>query len=126
MTAPAGGNRAAPFVDDSITSSSSVLSEPTASAQLNSSDPLAGDGLLIWKFWKSPRNRRDTIVLRLKQYENVPYLDCRQFTTNAAGQSVPTQKGVTVGMRSLPEFLRAVDKACTRALDLGLIKVSSS
>ena len=75
----------------------------------------------IAKFWKSPRDRKNSIVLAIKQYEGHTFLDCRLFGTNAEGQTVPTLKGVTVGMRCLPEFLNAVKKAHAKAVELGLL-----
>lgn len=122
--APAGGNRAAPFVSDSITSSPRVLSEPSASAQSNSSQLV--DGILIAKFWKSARNRRDSINVTLKSYEGFAFLDCRLHTTSETGHSVPTHKGCTVGMRQLTEFRDAIDKAHAHAVELGLIERDKS
>ncbi|MBR0936697.1 PC4/YdbC family ssDNA-binding protein [Bradyrhizobium jicamae] len=75
----------------------------------------------IGKLWKSARNRRQTIVISLKQYEGHEFLDCRLFDTNSEGQSVPTGKGVTVGLSRIKEFAAAVNKAVQRARDLGLI-----
>jgi hypothetical protein len=59
--------------------------------------------IVISRIWKSPRDRKNTIVISLKQYEGHTFLDCRIFGTNSEGQSVPTAKGVTVGMARLPE-----------------------
>jgi hypothetical protein len=75
----------------------------------------------VGKFWKSSRNRRQSIVLTLKSYEGHEFLDCRLFDTNAEGQSVPTGKGVTVGIGRIEEFAAAVNKAVDRARDLGLL-----
>jgi|1186.fasta_scaffold431083_2 hypothetical protein len=120
--AAGGANRAAAFNSDS-SATANLLSEPPA--QSNSSGQLDGDGILIARFWKSARNRREAITLTLKSYEGHPYLDCRLFAATDEGRSLPTTKGVTVGIKQLPEFLRAVDKAYTRARDLGLIEGSS-
>jgi hypothetical protein len=75
----------------------------------------------IAKFWKSGRDRKNSIVVSIKQYEGHTFLDCRLFGTNSEGQSVPTAKGVTVGMARLPEFVSAIQKSLVKARELGLI-----
>ena len=75
----------------------------------------------IAKFWKSARNRKQSIVLAIKQFEGHTFLDCRLFDTNQDGQAVPTAKGVTVGMARLQEFAAAVAKALATARELALI-----
>ena len=82
--------------------------------------PLA-EPLEICKFWKSARNRKQSIVVAIKHYEGHTFLDCRLFGTNAEGQSVPTAKGVTISMARLPEFSAAITKALAKARALGLL-----
>jgi Transcriptional Coactivator p15 (PC4) len=76
----------------------------------------------ICKLWKSARNRKQTIVISLRCYEGHTFLDCRTFDTNEAGQSVPTTKGVTVGMAKLPEFVAGITQALAKARELDLIE----
>jgi hypothetical protein len=83
--------------------------------------PTLTDPIEIAKFWKSARDRKHTIVVSIKQYEGHVFLDCRVFSTNTEGQTVPTSKGLTIGMRRLNEFLGAVQKAHAKAIALGLI-----
>jgi hypothetical protein len=87
----------------------------------NKRETIAFEPVVIATFWKSPRDRKNSIVLAIKQYEGHTFLDCRLFSTNSEGQSVPTAKGVTVGMPRLSEFLRAVQKAHVKAIELGLL-----
>ena len=75
----------------------------------------------IAKYWKSARNRKNSMVIAIKQYEGHTFLDCRMHGTNAAGQTVPTAKGVTIGMNRLDEFRRAIEKAHAKAVEMGLI-----
>ncbi|KRR22640.1 hypothetical protein CQ14_31010 [Bradyrhizobium lablabi] len=77
----------------------------------------------IFKMWKSPRDRKRTIVGAFKQYEGHVFLDCRLFDTNASGQTVPTNKGVTVGIAQLQQFADGVNRALETARSLGLLKV---
>lgn len=76
----------------------------------------------ISKMWKSARNRKQTIVLAFKQFEGTTFLDCRLFDTNAEGQTVPTIKGVTVGIAQLQQFVAGVNKALARAREMGLLE----
>jgi hypothetical protein len=77
--------------------------------------------LIISRFWKSSRDRKNSVVISIKKHEGHVFLDCRLYGTNSAGQTVPTVKGVTIGMRRLPEFLSAVKKAHAKAVALGLL-----
>jgi hypothetical protein len=75
----------------------------------------------IAKFWKSGRDRKNSIVVAIKSYEGHVFLDCRLYGTNAEGQTVPSAKGVTVGTLRMTEFLRAVQKAHAKFKELGLL-----
>jgi hypothetical protein len=83
--------------------------------------PTLDEPVEIAKFWKSARNRKQSIVVAIKQYEGHTFLDCRLFGTNTEGQSVPTTKGLTIGMARLLEFEAAVTKAVAKARELDLI-----
>jgi hypothetical protein len=84
--------------------------------------PIAENGPVeIMKCWKSARDRKQSIVMAIKQYEGHPFLDCRIFGTNAEGQSIPTTKGITIGMARLSEFANGAAKALAKAKELGLI-----
>ncbi|MGY4351235.1 hypothetical protein ACVWXM_007728 [Bradyrhizobium sp. GM7.3] len=95
-------------------------SAPALPATTHTLDPLT-EPIEIAKFWKSARNRTQSIVISIKHYEGHTFLDCRLFGTNAEGRTVPTGKGVTVGMARLPEFASGVAKALAKARELGLI-----
>lgn len=101
--------------DDDRTSG---LPDATASLQV--------DGIHIATFWKSPRNRREAIQVTLKEYEGHPYMDARVFTTNYAGQMVPTPRGIAIGIRTLPTFSKAVGDAVRKAVKMGLLTQVSS
>ncbi|MEH2468836.1 hypothetical protein V1281_001908 [Nitrobacteraceae bacterium AZCC 2161] len=88
--------------------------------QRTSDRPHLAEPVEIAKLWKS-RDRTQSIVLTLKEFEGHIFLDCRVFGTDRQGKSVPTPKGITVGRLRLPDFFKAIRKAEKRALDLGLI-----
>lgn len=88
---------------------------------MSARNPTLDEPIPIAKIWKSARDRKRTIVLAIKHYEGHTFLDCRLFDTSAEGQSVPTTKGLTIGMARLLEFSAAVGKAVATAQALGLI-----
>jgi hypothetical protein len=83
--------------------------------------PTIDEPIEIAKLWKSPRNKRHTIHLAIKEYEGHAYLDIRTYTLNAKGQAVPTKAGVTVTPSRLEEFSTAVARALAKATELGLL-----
>jgi hypothetical protein len=93
---------------------------------MNARRPTLDEPIEVAKFWKSGRDRKNSIVISIKQYEGHTFLDCRVFGTNSDGQTVPTAKGVTIGMIRLTEFVRAVKKAHAKAVELGLIDDEAS
>jgi hypothetical protein len=86
-----------------------------------SKGPTLDAPLEISRRWKSPRDRKNSPVLALKTYEGHTFLDCRIFGTNAEGQTVPTAKGITIGTPRLSQFVRDVQKAHAKAIELGFI-----
>lgn len=91
------------------------------SPQRTSGRPHLEEPIEIAKFWKSARDRSQSIVLTLKEFEGHIFLDCRVFGTDKLGKSIPTPKGITIGRLRLPDFFLAVNKAERKARELGLI-----
>jgi hypothetical protein len=56
----------------------------------------------IGKFFKNRKG--DFVVVAIKQFENVVFVDARQFFTDSDGISRPTRKGLAVSLRHLPEL----------------------
>ena len=77
--------------------------------------------IIISKFWKSPRDRRQHVRVELSQYEGHPLVNVRVWQTGADGIDRPTIRGVALGIRKLPELARALAKAETKARELGLL-----
>jgi hypothetical protein len=120
-SAPRGGSSAS----YNSTTDQFVVRDATAPFQVTSSDPLAGDGICVARFWKSPRNRNEVVHVSLKSYEGNPFLDARVYAANATGQMRPTQRGISIGVRTLGRFIQAIGDGYRRAAELGLIPVSS-
>ena len=74
----------------------------------------------IGKFFKNRKG--DFVVVQIKQFEGITFLDIRQFFTGEYGKSFPTKKGVAIGLRKLDELARLINKAITTARELGLIR----
>lgn len=87
---------------------------------------LAEGGIPITSFWKSPRNRREAVQVSLRSYEGHPFLDARVYTADASGRMVPTQRGLAIGIKTLPLLAKAIGDGLRRAHALGLTAGSSS
>jgi Transcriptional Coactivator p15 (PC4) len=80
----------------------------------------AGFPVEIAKFW---RNRRgEAVVLQLREYKGKRLFDVRQYFTAADGTFTPTQRGVSLVIGKLPEFVAAVAKAERKAVEMGLLE----
>ena len=73
----------------------------------------------IGKFFKNRKG--DFVVVQIKQFEGITFLDIRQFFTSEDGKSVPTKKGVAIGLRKLEELAGLINKAIAKARELGLL-----
>jgi hypothetical protein len=103
-----------------------ILSETTRPAQTSVHQQLADGGIHVAALWKSPRNRREAIQVSLRSYEGHPYVDARIFAMDASGRMRPTQRGIAVGVKTLPLFAKPVGDALRKATQLGLITAGSS
>ncbi|MBR0974087.1 transcriptional coactivator p15/PC4 family protein [Bradyrhizobium japonicum] len=86
-------------------------------------DPLAEE-IVVAQFWKG-RQRSNHIRICLKRFEGRAIVDVRQFFVTGAGRSQPTMRGVALSIEKLPDLLKAIEKAYTKALELDLIEVAS-
>jgi hypothetical protein len=80
---------------------------------------LAGP-ITIARFWKN-RGRNESVHVTLSEYEGHPLIGVRIHSTGSDGIDRPTPKGVSMGIRKLPELAAAVAKALAKARELGLI-----
>jgi len=49
----------------------------------------------------------------------------RRFYTGADGKFAPTRKGISLTINKLPDLATAINKAVTKAQELGLIRSAS-
>jgi hypothetical protein len=74
----------------------------------------------IAKWWKN-RQRTIAIVVSLRHYEGHNLVDVREHYTDQAGCMKPSTRGLSMVVRRLPEFSKAMRRALERARDLDLI-----
>jgi hypothetical protein len=77
----------------------------------------------IAKFWKNRKG--DAVVVSLSTFEGRNLIDVRQHFTSKDGKLLATQKGLAMQVLRLPELAAAVNKALTKARELGLIEGES-
>jgi hypothetical protein len=68
-----------------------------------------------------PKNRRESLVVRLYQYERHDLGDLRVFYTDPEGELRPTGKGASFAVRLLPEVIAGLQKALEEARHRGLL-----
>jgi hypothetical protein len=61
------------------------------------------------------------VVVAIREFEGVIFVDARKFYTGADGISRPTKKGLAVTLRKLPELVELLEKTLAKARELGLI-----
>jgi hypothetical protein len=74
----------------------------------------------VAEFWKNRRG--ETVRISLSTYEARNLVDVRQYFTDAAGKLMPTKSGIAIDVLRLPDLAAAINKALTKAIELGLIK----
>jgi hypothetical protein len=81
--------------------------------------PTLPEPIVCDEFW---RNRRgESVRVQLREYEGQLLVDLRVHYLRD-GKLVPTQKGLSIVARKLPELALAVAKALKRARELGLLR----
>jgi hypothetical protein len=83
--------------------------------------PTLPEPIEIAKFWKS-RNRTEHVRVDLSEYKGHPLVNVRIWQTGTDGIDRPTSKGIAMSVRKLPALARALAKAETTALELGLLQ----
>ena len=68
-----------------------------------------------------PKNRTQDLRIRLVEFHDKPFIDIRTFVVVDATERVPTQKGIAVPPRLLPELIAGLQKAEAEARAAGLI-----
>jgi hypothetical protein len=82
--------------------------------------PELAEAIEVAKIWKS-RRRDIAIVISLAPFEGKTIFDIRQHAIGSDGCMRPTQKGLALVVRRLPEIAEAIGKALTVARARGLI-----
>jgi hypothetical protein len=75
--------------------------------------------VVVHRSWVN--RRHDALVVSLSTFNDINIVDVRKHSMNAAGQLVPTPKGIALKVTRLRDLHKAIDKALRRAEELGLI-----
>jgi Transcriptional Coactivator p15 (PC4) len=75
--------------------------------------------VIVDRFWAN--RSHDAFVVTISTFKGHNLIDLRKHAMNAAGQLVPTPKGVALKITRLPELAKAIDKALRKARELGLL-----
>ncbi|MGY3410105.1 hypothetical protein ACVWZV_006218 [Bradyrhizobium sp. GM5.1] len=89
----------------------------------SSEDPLA-EPRVIFQMWKG-RQRNECIRLTISRLNGKAIGDLRVFFTTPSGHMQASRKGVAFSIEKLPAIRKALEKAETVALELGLIEAAS-
>jgi hypothetical protein len=81
--------------------------------------------VVISKLWKN-RGRSESVYVTLSEYEGHCLINVRVYCTGTDGVDRPTPKGVSMGIRKLPELARALVQAEAKARELGLLDVEGA
>jgi hypothetical protein len=68
-----------------------------------------------------PRNSRDTVMVRIDQFNSTMVVDIREWWMSQAGELKPGPKGITMSVRHLPALACALAQAEATARRLGLL-----
>lgn len=80
--------------------------------------PLA-EPVIVSEFWANRRGK--SVRVQFREYEGATLIDIRKHYTASDGTLRPTAKGIALALRRLPELAAAINKAVTRAHELGLL-----
>ena len=73
----------------------------------------------IAKFWKNRKG--DAVIVQLREFEGHVVADARVNFTDNEGRLRPTKKGLSIAIARLPDLAGAINKALSKARELGLI-----
>jgi Transcriptional Coactivator p15 (PC4) len=72
-----------------------------------------------------PVNARETMRVRLDQYQGQNIIDLRRWYASGGGELKPGRGGLTIGARHLPELAKALAKALAEAEAAGIVAKAS-
>jgi Transcriptional Coactivator p15 (PC4) len=76
--------------------------------------------VVVAEFWANRAG--ESVRIQFREYEGTALVDVRRHYTAKDGVLRPTQKGLSITIRRLPDLARAIAKAERKARALGLIK----
>jgi hypothetical protein len=82
---------------------------------------MSGSGSLPIIIAQWPRNARDTVMVRIDQFNGTMVIDIRVWWMSQTGELRPAPSGITMSVRHLPALARALTAAEAIARELGLL-----
>jgi Transcriptional Coactivator p15 (PC4) len=81
--------------------------------------PKLAEPVSIAEFWANRSGQ--SLRVQIGPYGGRAVIDIRKYTSGADGRLHPTKIGVCLVVRRLPELAAAINKALTKARELGLL-----
>lgn len=90
-----------------------------AARTTNSDAPVWGEEIEIDKWWANRRG--EAIITKLVEINGRWFIDIRRHFTNSSGKFSPTQTGVMLPVRKIPDLARSIAKAERAAQERGFL-----
>ncbi len=81
--------------------------------------PTLPEPVVISEFWANRHG--ESVRVQLREYEGRALVDVRKHFTATDGKLQPTKKGLSIAIARLPDLAGAINKALSKAIELGLI-----
>jgi hypothetical protein len=78
----------------------------------NNAPPQRGEEVEVYKWWANRKG--EAIITKLVELDGRWFIDIRRSFSNSSGRFSPTQRGVMVPVRKIPDFVKAETAAQER------------
>jgi ABC-type amino acid transport substrate-binding protein len=81
--------------------------------------PQLTEPVIVERLWAN--RQHDAVYVTLSTFRDHNLVDIRKHSMDRSGKLVPTPKGLALKITRLPDLAKAVNKALTKARELGLL-----
>jgi hypothetical protein len=81
--------------------------------------PQLTEPVIVERLWAN--RQHDAVYVTLSTFRDQNLVDIRKHSMDRFGKLVPTPKGLALKITRLPDLAKAVSKALTKAIELGLL-----
>jgi ABC-type amino acid transport substrate-binding protein len=85
--------------------------------------PQLTEPVIVERLWAN--RQHDAVYVTLSTFRDQNLVDIRKHSMDRSGKLVPTPKGFALKITRLPDLAKAVNKALTKAIELGLLNGSA-